>query len=835
MSFSRSIFHRRPGASCQAAQNSSLHPRRSRVGSLGKRALLALLDVVAKTSDVRKFCKLVRSEQRNSVGSLYAKAIGLVGGDAAIELFECYEGGGKRKAPLSVVNSTLAVLARHGKADEVVNIFERLAAGQVDVYSYTHVMSAHGKCGRVESCLDYLQKMEDDNFKPDLVAYNTALSALGRAAKPVEAESLLDKMTAANVTPSIRSYNALLLAHERSGDVSACLSLLEKLRNEGIANVASFSTVMSACARAGKWEAALQLLTDLQLAQDDKSRDGASKDGIKVDKIAFSACITACEKGGRWKEALRILQMAKSAGVVLDTISYSAAISACEKCGQWEAAVDLLQQLKEAGLRPDTIAYNATLAAVATAGEWKVATKLLADMKDERVKCTAVTLNAAVRACERSGQYQHAINLLTRYGGNTCSVDSSSKASKYGSSSTGRSPSYKTVREHSTGEWREAMANRLERLMSGVVVANVGHEPFVPSTSSCQPIGIADGVNLSVENSLARLKATSLEKLAMRDQLLVLRKIMEGSDDERLRKANVLPFGSLLAGICSTGGDLDVCLLWRRDYLEESWGAGEGRVRDEMRHLRQRVLLSFRDALAQSSFSDALKVESCGLGGRMPVLTLTNAEGLKIDLTVQNLSGLRKSRLLRAYCSLDPKIADVSIWVKRWAKLNGVAGSTHGYLCGYAWTLCVIYFWQVHFSIPTLLETPLSSADHKYTPTKLPVAELIARFFTFYASEFDWRHECASVRLGVRSARVVKDKSFRAKMQHVQNLSGASSKVIDGLSNDGFSLEDPIDVDWDLGAILSSERVGHMKNQLAAEVDLWKLDTPSLLTCQIQN
>ena len=299
MSFARSIFHRRwPLAVSHATQNSLHHPRQSRVDSLGKRALLALLEAVVKTGgDVTKFCKFVKADQRIwrpnlSIQHLYADAIRRVGCDEAIELFELYEHGGKRQPPLSVVNSTLATLARHGKADEADRIFERLSvsAGQVDVYSYSHMMAVAGRCGRFQSCLDYLNKMEDNNFKPDLVAYNTALSALGRAAKPVEAESLLTKMRIANVTPSVYSYNAVLVAYERSGDVAACLKLLEKLRNDGIADVVSFSTVMSACERAGKWETALELLTDLKKLQNGgaSAAGGKAKSGIKTDKIPFS-------------------------------------------------------------------------------------------------------------------------------------------------------------------------------------------------------------------------------------------------------------------------------------------------------------------------------------------------------------------------------------------------------------------------------------------------------------------------------------------------------------------------------------------------------------------
>ena len=56
--------------------------------------------------------------------------------------------------------------------------------------------------------------------------------------------------------------------------------------------------------------------------------------GIVANTITYSALISACEKGGKWERAELAREMERK-GIVGNTITYSALTSACEKGGQW--------------------------------------------------------------------------------------------------------------------------------------------------------------------------------------------------------------------------------------------------------------------------------------------------------------------------------------------------------------------------------------------------------------------------------------------------------------------------------------------------------------------
>lgn len=86
-------------------------------------------------------------------------------------------------------------------------------------------------------------------------------------------------------------------------------------------------------------------------------------DGISPDAFTFSTAITACGRAGRWELALHLLdEMATSAGhnqprqstkpltvaaagAAPDIVSINAAIAACGRAGQWQHALDLLSRI----------------------------------------------------------------------------------------------------------------------------------------------------------------------------------------------------------------------------------------------------------------------------------------------------------------------------------------------------------------------------------------------------------------------------------------------------------------------------------------------------------
>ena len=53
-----------------------------------------------------------------------------------------------------------------------------------------------------------------------------------------------------------------------------------------------------------------------------------------ANTITYSALISACEKGGKWERALELAREMERKGIVADTITYNALITACDDAVQ---------------------------------------------------------------------------------------------------------------------------------------------------------------------------------------------------------------------------------------------------------------------------------------------------------------------------------------------------------------------------------------------------------------------------------------------------------------------------------------------------------------------
>ncbi|CAE8738448.1 unnamed protein product, partial [Polarella glacialis] len=96
----------------------------------------------------------------------------------------------------------------------------------------------------------------------------------------------------------------------------------------------------------------------------------STKSEAYKDTIVFNACVSACEKAGQWQHALGLLSDMASLRVHRNTITYNASISACEKGGQWEHSLDLLCKMDLNKVEKCAITYNASIAACDKGGQW---------------------------------------------------------------------------------------------------------------------------------------------------------------------------------------------------------------------------------------------------------------------------------------------------------------------------------------------------------------------------------------------------------------------------------------------------------------------------------
>jgi DNA polymerase sigma len=200
------------------------------------------------------------------------------------------------------------------------------------------------------------------------------------------------------------------------------------------------------------------------------------------------------------------------------------------------------------------------------------------------------------------------------------------------------------------------------------------------------------------------------------------------------------------------------------------------------------------------------------LHAKVPILKLLFDDQLEIDLSCQNSQAVQNTRLLRAYAELDRRVRDFVIAVKLWAKSADVCGASRGRLSSYAFTLLAIYFLQVHPEvqlpcIPTgaFSEDCFGEDDEKVVNTfrgrwscTLSTAELLQRFFCFYANGFQWGAEVVSVRSGQRRFTV-------------EPLFGA----LRGRHLHRMHIEDPYVLERNLHCVLKPEEEGTLQQAFA--------------------
>lgn len=205
-------------------------------------------------------------------------------------------------------------------------------------------------------------------------------------------------------------------------------------------------------------------------------------------------------------------------------------------------------------------------------------------------------------------------------------------------------------------------------------------------------------------------------------------------------------------------------------------------------------------------------------GARIPIIRFQHVPtSLDCDLCFENVLATRNTFLLRAYAAFDDRVRVLGIAVKHWAKQRQVSDASQGFLSSYSFVLLTIYFLQAAAGVlpslqdPTLLAaahvapslfngvdiafcTDRDAAQRFHASTQTPeaaeksakyaVPTLLAWFFEFYATQFDFARRVVAVRTPTELA----DK------RTLWGLDKARSWRI--------SIQDPLETTRDLGSVL---------------------------------
>mmetsp|Transcript_32741 Transcript_32741/g.60154 ORF Transcript_32741/g.60154 Transcript_32741/m.60154 type:complete len:620 (+) Transcript_32741:180-2039(+) len=258
-------------------------------------------------------------------------------------------------------------------------------------------------------------------------------------------------------------------------------------------------------------------------------------------------------------------------------------------------------------------------------------------------------------------------------------------------------------------------------------------------------------------------------------------------------------FGSYASGLRTANSDMDIV------YIPSDENGKSEHDTPVM------ILQRFAERITRHGFHLVVTVFQAAI----PILKAVEPSGKDVDLCVGNRLGLYNSRLLAAYCSLDPRVAALGHRVKQWAHYYELIGSSDGHLNSYGYSLLVI-FYLMHTSPPVVpnlqaladKDPPLVhdnrwGTDHVWecgffnevelmpkNNNSLSDEDLLIGFWEFYL-QFKWTQHAVSVRLATQCGT-----EADGRRKFPDKFTGLQARV----AREQWYVEDPFDLGHNLAA-----------------------------------
>lgn len=166
-----------------------------------------------------------------------------------------------------------------------------------------------------------------------------------------------------------------------------------------------------------------------------------------------------------------------------------------------------------------------------------------------------------------------------------------------------------------------------------------------------------------------------------------LRSIVESV--ESLRGATVEPFGSFVSSLFTRWGDLDISIELSNGLHISCAGKKQ----------KQTLLGDLLKALRMRGGWSNLQFIS---NARVPILKFkSNQQGVSCDISINNLPGQMKSKILLWISKIDGRFHDLVLLVKEWAKAHKINNSKTGTFNSYSLSLLVLFHFQT--CVPAIL------------------------------------------------------------------------------------------------------------------------------------
>ena len=167
-------------------------------------------------------------------------------------------------------------------------------------------------------------------------------------------------------------------------------------------------------------------------------------------------------------------------------------------------------------------------------------------------------------------------------------------------------------------------------------------------------------------------------------------------------------YGSFVNGFPTSSSDIDVVINFPdlNGTCEQTTDLPEDDDEDDSvtSHKCLAELNRLHDAIKER-YNEEFQVSKIE-GARVPILIVKKGDKIELNISFNHEVVIHNSALLRAYSSISPRVRELVVLVKHWAKKREINDALQGTLSSYSYVLLVIAFLQGEGLLPDLQHPP---------------------------------------------------------------------------------------------------------------------------------
>ena len=269
--------------------------------------------------------------------------------------------------------------------------------------TYSALLRACARVGKLSPIVDALQQMRDLGLEPSTDAYREIVAACVAARQPRIAVAIFEGMRQLGTHISADEYTAFLAAAATPASISAAAKVgTSDLENDYVPQPFLSTAEMPP---SPELRPVFRIFSEMRAA------------GIRPDRAAFNAMINACARVGDIPRADGAFAEMRAAGIEPDTISYASLLKACSVSGDLVRAEKIWFEMQQRTNHfhtftpPSSHAYAHLMAVNRRNGKMERVLNLYDEMHIRGIKLQTAHYSLALQACQEVGEFPRALAL----------------------------------------------------------------------------------------------------------------------------------------------------------------------------------------------------------------------------------------------------------------------------------------------------------------------------------------------------------------------------------------------------------------------------------------